>query len=216
MDILETHCPVCNEIIQYKEAANQSFTVVTCHNCQNSYEIPNKIKPKEEVINWRKVRCPDCKNEMRIENLDESDLNSVTMICRGCGKSFKFTYDEPIHPKNLNKFNWGAFFLWNWWGLGNGMPQLFFIFIVLYMADFVLGLLGSIGFIIALMASIIPFVFGYYYGVKGNELSWKNKDWKSIETFETHQSNWTIAGFVLTMIAILCIVYQIIQLINLQ
>lgn len=213
MDILETHCPVCNEIIQYKEAANQSFTVVTCHNCQNSYEIPNKIKPKEEVINWRKVRCPDCKNEMRIENIDESDLNSVTMICRGCQKSFKFTYDEPIHPKSLNKFNWGAFFLWNWWGLGNGMPLLFLIFIILYIVDFILGFMGTIGFFIA---SIIPFCLGFYYGSKGNMLSWKNKDWKSIETFETHQSNWAIAGVVLVIIVILCIVYQINLLINLQ
>ena len=213
MDILETHCPVCNEIIQYKEAANQSFTVITCHNCLNSYEIPNKIKPKEEVINWRKVRCPDCKNEMRIENIDESDLNSVTMICRGCQKSFKFTYDEPIHPKSLNKFNWGAFFLWNWWGLGNGMPLLFLIFIILYIVDFILGFMGTIGFIIA---SIIPFCFGFYYGSKGNMLSWKNKDWKSIETFETHQSNWAIAGVVLVIIVILCIVYQINLLINLQ
>lgn len=204
MDTQEIYCPVCNEIIQYKEAANQSFTIVTCHNCQNSYEIPNKIRPKEEVINWRKVRCPNCKNEMRIENLDESDLNSVTMICRCCQKSFKFTYDEPIHPKSLNKFNWGAFFLWNWWGLGNGMPQLFFIFIVLYMADFVLGLLGSIGFIIA---CIIPFCIGFYYGAKGNELSWKNKEWKSIEIFESHQLNWAIAGFISLIIGILCIVY---------
>ena len=150
---------------------------------------------------------------MRIENLDESDLNSVTMICRGCGKSFKFTYDEPIHPKNLNKFNWGAFFLWNWWGLGNGMPLLFLIFIILYIVDFILGFMGTIGFFIA---SIIPFCFGFYYGIKGNMLSWKNKDWKSIETFETHQSNWAIAGVVLVIIVILCIVYQINQLINLQ
>ena len=217
MDILETHCPICNEIIQYKEAANQSFTVVTCHNCQNSYEIPNKIKPKEEIINWRKVRCPDCKNEMRIENIDESDLNSVTMICRGCGKSFKFTYDEPIHPQNLNKFNWGAFFLWNWWGLGNGMPILFLIFIVLYVVESVLEFMGNIGLIIVLI--IGPFAalgFGYYYGVKGNILSWKNKKWKSIETFETHQSNCAIAGVVSVIIIILFIVYQINQLINLQ
>lgn len=213
MDVQETCCPVCSEMIQYKEAANQSFTVVTCHNCQNSYEIPNVTKLEEEVINWRKVRCPNCKNEMRIENIDESDLNSVTMICRGCQKSFKFTYDEPIHPKNLNKFNWGAFFLWNWWGLGNGMPLLFLIFIILYIVDFILGFMGTIGFVIA---NIIPFCFGFYYGSKGNMLSWKNKDWKSIETFETHQTNWAIAGVVLVIIVILCIVYQINLLINLQ
>ena len=76
-------------------------------------------------------------------------------------------------PRELDRWNWGAFFL-NWiWGLGNGTP-------------------------IALLCLVpgVNLVMPFILGAKGNAWAWRNKRWTSVEEFRRTQRNWTIAGSV--------------------
>jgi hypothetical protein len=83
-------------------------------------------------------------------------------------------------PEEIKKWNWAAFWL-NWiWGIGNNV----------YLA----------------LICLIPFVSliaPFYFGVKGNELAWKNKKWESVEEFKRIQKKWAkwawvvIVGFLI-------------------
>jgi hypothetical protein len=76
-------------------------------------------------------------------------------------------------PPEINRWNWGAFFL-NWiWGIGNGTPIA------------LLTLVPIVGF-------VMPFVLG----VKGSGWAWRNKRWDSVEHFKRAQRRWAIAGLI--------------------
>lgn len=80
--------------------------------------------------------------------------------------------DDSV-PESIKGWNWGAFFLNGFWGLANKTY-------------------------IALLAFVpvinVPVMI--YLGLKGNEMSWKNKEWSSIEHFKSIQKKWNIAGLV--------------------
>jgi hypothetical protein len=84
-------------------------------------------------------------------------------------------------PAELNKFNWGAFFLTWIWGIGNKS----------YIALWALlaGIVSAIPVI-----GIAAIGFNIWLGIKGNEYAWQNKEWESIEQFNETQKKWTIAG----------------------
>lgn len=84
--------------------------------------------------------------------------------------------DESIEdslPEDMKGWNWGAFFLNGIWGLGNKT----------YIA--------LLGFVPVINVPVM-----IYLGLKGNELAWDNKDWNSIEHFQSVQKKWNIAGLV--------------------
>ena len=93
-------------------------------------------------------------------------------------------------PQELERWNWGAFFL-NWiWGLGNGTP-------------------------IALLC-LVPganLVMPFVLGAKGNAWAWENKQWTSIEEFRRTQRNWAVAGSVVVggMLAFVAFIFLIIM-----
>ncbi len=97
-------------------------------------------------------------------------------------------------PDELNKWNWGAFFL-NWiWGIGNST----------YIA-----LLMFVPFVNLAM----PFVLG----AKGSRWAWENHYWRDASHFKTTQRNWAIAGgvvFVALILLILGLFYGLIALIK--
>jgi hypothetical protein len=78
-----------------------------------------------------------------------------------------------VVPAELNRWNWGAFFL-NWiWGIGNNT------FIALLMFVPVVNL-------------AMPFVLG----AKGSAWAWRNKRWDSVDHFKRVQRLWAICGVV--------------------
>lgn len=84
-----------------------------------------------------------------------------------------------VIPPELDRWNWGAFFL-NWiWGIGNNS------YIALLM--FVPG---------------VNFVMLFVLGFKGNKWAWRNKRWQDIEHFKRVQRKWAIAG-VIAVIALI-------------
>jgi hypothetical protein len=81
--------------------------------------------------------------------------------------------DPRTVPGEIDRWNWGAFFL-NWiWGIGNGTPIA------------LLTLIPGLGVIML-----------FVLGVKGSSWAWRNKRWDSIAHFKRVQRNWAIAGFI--------------------
>lgn len=74
-------------------------------------------------------------------------------------------------PAEINEWNWGAFFLNGFWGLGNKTYIALLAFI-----------------------PVINIFMMFILGFKGNEMAWKNKEWESVEHFKAVQRNWNIAG----------------------
>jgi len=76
-------------------------------------------------------------------------------------------------PREVDRWNWGAFLL-NWiWGIGNNT-------------------------LIALLAlvPVVNLVMMIVLGAKGSEWAWRNKRWESVEQFKRVQRNWAIAGVI--------------------
>jgi hypothetical protein len=87
--------------------------------------------------------------------------------------------DQPLNqpaeiPPELDRWNWGAFFL-NWiWGIGNST-------------------------FIALLA-LVPFVnivMIFVLGARGSRWAWRNRYWRDAEHFRKTQRNWAIAGLII-------------------
>lgn len=81
---------------------------------------------------------------------------------------------ESIVPQEIQKWNWGAFFL-NWiWGIGNST----------YIA-----LLMFVPFVNVIMLFVL--------GAKGSKWAWQKRTWRDIEHFQRTQKKWAISGVIL-------------------
>ncbi|WP_236377136.1 cytochrome c oxidase assembly factor Coa1 family protein [Mesorhizobium muleiense] len=91
---------------------------------------------------------------------------------------------EPLNqpaeiPAELDRWNWGAFFL-NWiWGIGNST-------------------------FIALLALVplVNIVMIFVLGARGSRWAWKNRLWRDAEHFRRTQRNWAIAGLIVWVVFI--------------
>ncbi|MGE9301266.1 hypothetical protein [Parabacteroides sp.] len=138
----------------------------------------------------KKESCPECRREMKIDKiLNETE---AIMECQHCKKTFKFTYDEKTFPSNINSFNWGAFFIGGLWGFWNGSTGY-----ALTVCS--LGLISR-NFFLSIICTPIIFALGLFYGFKGNKISWSQKDWPSIESFEQSQTRWCMAGWIVIVL----------------
>ena len=106
-------------------------------------------------------------NPLPLPKADEGNESGMGQRCRYV----------PIGIQD--KWNWGAFLLPVWWGIGNRVYQAFACFI-----------------------PIVGIFMSFYLGKHGNELAWKNKYWENEEHFRRVQRNWAIAGLAVTAIII--------------
>jgi hypothetical protein len=80
---------------------------------------------------------------------------------------------RAVVPPEVDRWNWGAFFL-NWiWGVAHNT------FIALLM-----------------FVPLVNFVMLFVLGAKGSAWAWRNKRWDSVEEFRQAQRRWAIAGAV--------------------
>jgi hypothetical protein len=87
--------------------------------------------------------------------------------------------DPAEIPRELNRWNWGAFLL-NWiWGIGNST------FIALLM-----------------FVPVVNIVMIFVLGWKGSRWAWKNRAWRDAEHFRRTQRSWAIAGVLIWALAI--------------
>ncbi len=110
------------------------------------------------------------------------------VFCRGCGKEIHETAPSCPHcgapqgqkmeinkdlaiPDGIKGWSWGAFLL-NWiWAIGNKTW---------------VGLFAIIPYVGLIMAIVL--------GFKGREWAWKNKEWESIDHFNSVQKKWSFLG----------------------
>lgn len=144
--------------------------------------------------------CPTCGEEMKLTKV--LDRRTAIMKCNHCKKTLKYSYNEDTFPKNLKSFNWGAFLIPNFWGFGNGYSIVSFILLVLWG----LGSFCSSLHILLLGYWGLGTFFAFYWGFRGNKLSWIHGDWDSADRFESAQRNWTIAVIVYFLIFLICLV----------
>lgn len=91
----------------------------------------------------------------------------------------------PVPDIVANRFNWGAFtFTWIW-GLFNRTYITLLIFAVM-----IVSWIPIIGWLISLGVCI-------WFGIKGNEWAWQNKQFTSIQAFHEYQKKWGIAAAIL-------------------
>ncbi|MFZ5891647.1 MAG: cytochrome c oxidase assembly factor Coa1 family protein [Myxococcota bacterium] len=83
-------------------------------------------------------------------------------------------------PPEIDRWNWGAFFL-NWiWGLAHNTPIALLCFV-------------------PCVNIFMPFVLG----LRGSAWAWQNRRWDSVEQFRRSQRNWGLAGFALLLCSLL-------------
>lgn len=119
-------------------------------------------------------------------------------------------------PSNIKSFNWGSFVMWNWWGLWNGSPRLFLLYIAitgfgpLLLCTEVAGLMFLGACFDWFISPIILFILSIYYGINGNKIAWKNKKWESVEEFENSSKKWNVAGIIIFgLISFILLLYVI-------
>lgn len=80
--------------------------------------------------------------------------------------------NEPAEiPRELDHWNWGAFFL-NWiWGIGNSTWIALLTFV-----------------------PVLGFVMMFVLGARGSRWAWRNRAWRDAEHFRRTQRAWAIAG----------------------
>lgn len=100
----------------------------------------------------------------------------------------------PI-PPDLNKWNWGAFFLTGIWGIGNGCWWLFLIYLFIVLC-------AVIPFV-NIIAGIMSIALAVICGAKGNEWAWSNKNWGSIQEFHDSQHTWAKAGLCVFLVGVM-------------
>lgn len=92
--------------------------------------------------------------------------------------------NPQINIKDIQGWNWGAFWLTWIWGIGNRSWLTFW--------------------------ALIPYfnvIWMFVCGFKGNEWAWKNKNWVSVEEFQRVQKKWaTIGNIIVAIIIVLTII----------
>ncbi len=94
-------------------------------------------------------------------------------------------------PKEIQGWNWGAFFLPGFWCI----PNRVWIGLLAWTDFSLITVLFTFGMTWPIMAVIL--------GVKGNEWAWKSRRWQSVKDFKRHQRMWAIAGFFIAAVILL-------------
>jgi len=123
--------------------------------------------------------CPKCGRE----------VSEDARFCPQCGQHLKVGVtpentsgqgESAIVPEEVKGWSWAGFGLTWIWGVFNGV-------------------------LISLLALIpgFAFIWAIVLGIKGNEWSWRNKKWDSVEHFKNTQRPWNIAGIVVFAIGVI-------------
>lgn len=152
------------------------------------------------------VRCPYCLKLIQAPNQPD-----VTFPCPNCGKEL-LTYEKERTnnsrlienaeqkeiPKNIDKWNWGAFFLSWIWGIMNGVYWPLYVALVFLFLYLVAGTSMSIDFLWFIVYTGMSIALG----INGNKWAWKAKHWNSADDFQETQRKWSFAGLCLFGITI--------------
>lgn len=117
--------------------------------------------------------CPYC----------NAEIGSDAKKCKYCGEWID--KEGEIFPKELRRFNWGAFLL-NWiWGI---MHKKYIT--LLYFPACIIPIIG-------------PIAISIWFGISGNRWAWKSQQWESMEKFNDTQRNWVKLWVILVVLSLI-------------
>ena len=158
------------------------------------------------------VECPYCRKVIQAPN--EPD---VTFYCPDCGREL-ITYDkEKINeamekghsndtlfitvadvPREVKKWNWGAFLLNPLWGLFNGVYWPFGV----TLAFLFLYIISGFNDVVYVVGGISNFVISIKLGINGSEWAWRAKSWNDVHRFLIVQNNWMVAALIYVFVSL--------------
>lgn len=102
--------------------------------------------------------------------------------------------------RELNQWNWGAFFFGWIWGVFNK--------VYISLVQLVVTILGNgltlLGYgVIAPLFYAISLGIGIWLGVKGSRMAWDNDAFRNLEHFRTSRHNWNVAALIVFCISVL-------------
>lgn len=85
-----------------------------------------------------------------------------------------------VVPPEIDRWNWGAFFLHWIWGIGNSTWLALLMFV-------------------PCVGLVMPFVLG----ARGSAWAWRSRQWESVDAFKATQRRWAIWGAVVWGVALM-------------
>ena len=177
-------CPNCGNII------NSSHKILFCGECGYKFEDADN-----KVVNTK--QCPYCGEEIlatakKCKHCGEMlDYNENSQPVRQISNNYNYKKQPKELPYELQRFNWGAFFLTWMWGLGNNSKITLWALVVF---------IPYIGWIASLPICI-------WFGIKGNEWAWRNMRWKNVAHFNAVQRNWVLGAFIWLLIILVTLFF---------
>jgi len=138
----------------------------------------------------------------RFTQNDASARNSSPTLANNSGQGHLFD-DSVKVPREIQGWNWGAFFLPGVWCITNQV----WIGLISWTDFSLITLPLTLGMTWPIMAVIL--------GIKGNEWAWKSRRWNSVKDFKRHQRLWAFVGFLLIaalLLLVALIVFMIVAL----
>lgn len=123
----------------------------------------------------------------------------------------KATTSSTQIDKEIDKWNWGAFYFGWIWGIFNKV-YLALIQLVANIFAFALSVSG-LG-VIAPFFTLASFGIGIWLGVKGSRLAWDNGAYRNLEHFRNVRHGWNVAAAIVFGITIFVIIISLILFID--
>ncbi len=114
-------------------------------------------------------------------------MSNENQVLNNSGQGTGIVVPEDVK----NHFNWGAFLLGWIWGIGNKSYLTFLSFAALLVCW------------IPIVGPLVPLGLAIWFGIKGNEWAWQNKQFDSVEAFHEYQKLWVKAGLVLLALSVI-------------
>lgn len=90
--------------------------------------------------------------------------------------------DEPV-PQGISRWSWAGFLLPTIWG---GVNRVW----IGLLAGVPIVLSSALHWLPATYVSTLQLPISIYCGIKGNEIAWRKRRWKSVEHFRKIQKRW--------------------------
>lgn len=113
--------------------------------------------------------------------------------------------------REVDKWNWGAFYFGWIWGIFNKV-YVSLVQLVTNILAFGLSLIG-LG-IIAPIFALASLGVGIWLGVKGSRMAWNNGAYRNLEHFRNTRHNWNIAAAIVFGISVLLVIISLLLFID--
>ena len=188
-------CTRCGEkLIKKLDVEKTSLNKIVCNKCEK-FDYANSFYcwscGCEYSSQNKELISPSLSEEPKINVVSENSNQPIPPVSKTNNSGDK----KSVVPKEIKGWNWAAFLIPPLWGLFSGVP-LAILMLALYLPIFSDGMR-----VIALIGCSL------FLGLRGNELAWRGKKWKSIEHFKNVQKKWLSWAVALNILYIIIILY---------